>query len=87
VDIILNIKVKKHSNGYAFNQSYYIKKIRDKFKHLNIKEVNISFEYSIKLIDYCDKTIAQLEYTIVIENLMYAMHCTKLDIAFVIYKL
>jgi hypothetical protein len=87
VDIILNIKVKKHSNGYAFNQSYYIKKILDKFKHLNIKKANISFEYSIKLTDYCDKTIAQLEYTSVIGNLMYTMHCTKLDIAFVICKL
>jgi hypothetical protein len=41
VNTILGIKVKKHSSGYALNQSHYIKKMLDKFKHLNIKEANI----------------------------------------------
>jgi len=40
VDTILDIKVKKHSSGYALNQSHYIEKILDKFKHLNIKKAN-----------------------------------------------
>jgi hypothetical protein len=41
VNTILGIKVKKHSSGYALNQSHCIKKMLDKFKHLNIKEANI----------------------------------------------
>jgi hypothetical protein len=34
--IILGIKVKKHNSSYAFDQSHYINKMLDKFKHLNI---------------------------------------------------
>lgn len=83
----LSIIVKKHSNGYVFNQSHYIEKILDKFNHLNIKEANISFENNIKLTYYCDKTITQLEYTSVIGSFMYTMYCTRLDIAFAICKL
>jgi hypothetical protein len=37
VDTILDIKVKKYSSGYALNQSHYIEKMLDKFKHINIK--------------------------------------------------
>jgi hypothetical protein len=59
----------------------------NKFKHLNIKEANTPFDSSMKLNDYCDKTVAQLEYVSVIGSLMYAMHCIRPDIAFVICKL
>jgi hypothetical protein len=58
VDTILGIKVKKHSSGYALNQSYYIEKMLDKFKHLNIKKANTMFDSSMKLNDYCDKAVA-----------------------------
>jgi len=51
VDIILGFKVKKYSSCYAFNQSYYIKKMIDKFKYLNIKEANTLFDSSMKLND------------------------------------
>jgi ribonuclease I len=51
VDTILGIKVKKHSSCYAFNQSYYIEKMIDKFKYLNIKETNTLFDFSMKLND------------------------------------
>ena len=43
MDTILDIKDKKHSSSYALNQSYYIKKILDKFKNLIIKEANTPF--------------------------------------------
>jgi hypothetical protein len=58
VDTILGIKLKKHSSGYALNQSYYIEKMLDKFKHLNIKKANTLFDSSMKLNDYCDKAVA-----------------------------
>jgi len=87
VDTLLGIKFKKHSSCYILNQSHYIEKILDKFKHFNIKETNTSFDSSMKLNDYCDKTVVQLEYVSFIRSFMYLMHCTKLDIAFAIYKL
>jgi hypothetical protein len=58
VDTILGIKLKKHSSGYALNQSYYIEKMLDKFKYLNIKKANTMFDSSMKLNDYCDKAVA-----------------------------
>jgi hypothetical protein len=36
VDTIWSIKVKKYSSDYALNQSHYIEKMLDKFKHLII---------------------------------------------------
>ena len=59
------------------NQSHYIENMLNKFKHLNIKEDNTSFNSSMKLNDNCDKTIAQLEYASVIGSLMYDKHCTR----------
>jgi hypothetical protein len=41
----------------------------------------------MKLNDYCDKTVKQLEYASVIRSLIYAMHCIRPDIIFAIYKL
>jgi len=41
----------------------------------------------MKLNDYYDKTVSQLEYASSSGSLMYVMHCTRPDIAFVIYKL
>jgi hypothetical protein len=87
VDTILDIKVKKYSSGYALNQSHYIEKMLDKFKHINIKDVKTPFDSSMKLNDYCDKTVKQLEYASVIRSLIYVMHCIRPDIIFAIYKL
>ena len=87
VDTILGIKVKKHSSGYALNQSHYIEKILNKFKHLNIKKANTLFDFSMKLNDYCDKAVAQLENASAIGSLMYVIHFTRPNIAFVICKL
>ena len=35
--IILGIKVKRHSEGYALCQNHYIKNVLFKYKHLNVK--------------------------------------------------
>ena len=59
----------------------------DKFNHLNIKKTNTPFDSSMKLNDYCDKMIAQLEYISSIKSLIYVMHCTRLNITFVTCKL
>jgi hypothetical protein len=41
----------------------------------------------MKLNYYCDKTVAQLEYTSAIKSFMYVMYCTRPDITFTICKL
>ena len=87
VDTILGIKVKRHSGGYALNQSHYKAKILEKFKHLGIKEANTPYDTSIKLVENTGRAVAQLEYASAIGSLMYAMHCTRPDIAYAVCKL
>ena len=49
IDIILEIKIKRHSKGLELCQSHYVEKILQRFEHLNIKEANTPFDRSIKL--------------------------------------
>ncbi|GKB21456.1 hypothetical protein Tco_0855379 [Tanacetum coccineum] len=58
-----------------------------KFRHLEIKECNTPFDTSVKLEVNSGRAVAQLEYASVIGSLMYAMHCTRPDIAFAVSKL
>ena len=71
VDTILSIKVKKHSRGYSLCQSHYVEKM------LSV----------VKLTENSGRAIAQLEYASAIGSLIYAMHNTRPDISFVVYKL
>ncbi|GLT33023.1 hypothetical protein SLA2020_076460 [Shorea laevis] len=87
VDTILEIKVKRHDCGFALSQSHYIEKMLNKFQHLNIKEAPTPYDPSTKLTLNSDHVVAQLEYASAIGSLMYAMHCTRPDIAFAVCKL
>jgi hypothetical protein len=84
VDTILGIKVKKHSGGYALCESHYIEKVLLKFKHLGKEKANTPFDSNIKLNENSGRAIAQLEYASEIGSMMYAMHCTRPDITFVV---
>lgn len=42
VDTTLAIKVKNYSGGYSLCQSWYMKKMLSKFKHLRLKEATKS---------------------------------------------
>ena len=68
------------------SQSHYIEKVLKKFSYLKIKEANIPFDPSIKLIKNDGRVVAQLEYASAIGSLMYATKCTKPDIAFAVSK-
>ena len=87
MDTILGIKIKKHSEGFSLCQSHYVEKVLQRFEHLNIKEANTPFNRSIKLGENTERAIAQLEYASAIGSMMYAMHCTRLDISFLVGKL
>jgi hypothetical protein len=86
-DTILGIKVKRHSEGYALCQNHYIEKVLLKYKHLNVKEVNTLFDSNYKLVENTGRAIAQLEFASAIGSMMYAMHCTRPDIAFAVNRL
>ena len=58
VDTILGIKIKRHGEGFSLCQSHYVEKVLQRFEHLNIKEVNTSFNRSIKLGENTRRAIA-----------------------------
>ncbi|KAJ9551062.1 hypothetical protein OSB04_015107 [Centaurea solstitialis] len=87
VDTILGIKVKRSESQFSLSQSHYIEKILTKFQHLNIKEFNTPFDSSMKLDKNSGRAVAQLEYASAIGCMMYAMHCTRPDIAFGVSRL
>ncbi|KAH9669996.1 hypothetical protein KPL70_022027 [Citrus sinensis] len=52
-----------------------------------ILEANTPYDSSIKLLENSGRIVAQLEYDSAIGSLMYAMHCTRPDIAFAVCKM
>ena len=80
-------RVKKHSGGYTLCQSHYIDKVLLKFNHIKFNEVNTSYAFSIKILENSGRAVAQLEYASVIGSLMYAMHYTRSNIAFIVCKM
>ncbi|GJU81911.1 zinc finger, CCHC-type containing protein [Tanacetum coccineum] len=86
-DVILGIRIKHESNEIAISQSYYIKKVLKKFNYFDCTPVSTPMDTSEKLMPNNGQTISQLEYSKVIGYLMYAITCTRPDIAFVMGKL
>ena len=58
VNTILEIKVKKNSEGYLLCQSHYIEKVLLKLNHLKFKEVNTPYDSSIKLLENSGRAVA-----------------------------
>nr|GEZ80137.1 hypothetical protein [Tanacetum cinerariifolium] len=86
-DVILGIRIKYESNGIAISQSYYIEKVLKKFNYFDSTLVSTPIDTSEKLMPNNGQAASQLKYPIVIGCLMYAMTCTRPDIAFVVGKL
>jgi hypothetical protein len=86
-DTILGTKVKRHSEGYALCQNYYIEKVLLRYKHLNVKKVNTPFDSNYKLVENTGRAIAQLKYASAIGSMMYAMHYTRPNVAFTVNRL
>ncbi|GKB66115.1 zinc finger, CCHC-type containing protein [Tanacetum coccineum] len=86
-DVILGIRIKHESNGIAISQSHYIEKVLKKFNYFECIPVSTPLDTSEKLMPNNGQAISQLEYSRVIGCLMYAMTCTRPDIAFAVGKL
>nr|GEW94326.1 zinc finger, CCHC-type [Tanacetum cinerariifolium] len=86
-DVILSIRIKHESNGIAISQSHYIEKVLKKFNYFDCTPVSTPLDTCEKLMPNKGPTVSQLEYSRVIGCLMYAMTCTRPDIAFSVGKL
>ena len=84
---ILGIKLHKIGNAYAISQTHYIDKVLNKFSHLYDKISCVPYNSSLKLGINKNWCVSQLKYSRVIGSLMYTMHCTRPDIAFVVGEL
>ena len=86
-DVILGIRIKHESNKISISQSHYIEKVLKKFNYFDCTPVSTPMDTSEKLMPNTGKAVSQLEYSRVIGCLMYAMTCTRPDIAFAVGKL
>ncbi|GKG19255.1 zinc finger, CCHC-type containing protein, partial [Tanacetum coccineum] len=83
-DVILGIRIKHDSNGIEISQSYYIENVLKKFNYSDCTLVSTPLDTCEKLMPNRGLDVSQLEYSRVIGYLMYAMTCTKPDIAFAV---
>ena len=86
-NVILGIKILRDKDGITLTQSHYIEKILKKFNHSDCNPTSTPFDPSIKLIKNEGEPLSKLEYAKVIGCFMYAMTCTRPDIAFAVGKL
>ncbi|GJR67130.1 zinc finger, CCHC-type containing protein [Tanacetum coccineum] len=87
VDVILGIRIKHESNGISISQSHYLEKVLKKFNYFDCTLVSTPIDTSGKLMPNNGQAVSQLKYSRVIGCLMYAMTCTRHDIAFAVGKL
>ncbi|GJY76054.1 zinc finger, CCHC-type containing protein [Tanacetum coccineum] len=86
-DVIFGIRIKHESNGIAISQSHYIEKVLKKFNYFDCTLVSTPMDTSKKLMPNNGHVVSQLEYSRVIDRLMYVMTYTRPDIAFAVGKL
>ncbi|GKB63596.1 zinc finger, CCHC-type containing protein [Tanacetum coccineum] len=86
-DVILGIKILRKENRLMLTQSHYIEKILKQFNSFNCLPVSTPFEVGSKLTYNTTRILAQNKYAKVIGSLMYAMTCTRPDIAYVVGRL
>ena len=68
-------------------QSHYIEKILKKFNQFDYTPISTPFESQIRLFPNTGRAVSQLKYARIIGSLMYAMTCTRPDIAYAVGKL
>ncbi|GJV25533.1 zinc finger, CCHC-type containing protein [Tanacetum coccineum] len=80
-DVILGIRIKHESNRISISQSHYSEKVLKKFNYIDCTPVSTPMDTSEKLMRNNGQAVSQLKYSRVIGCLMYAMTCTRPDIA------
>ena len=80
----MGIKIIRSSNVLTLTQSSYIEKVLKRIGHFDDKPAPTPFDPSIKLMRNCSDVLDQLTYSQIVGSLMYAMHCTRLDIGYAV---
>ncbi|GKA28136.1 zinc finger, CCHC-type containing protein [Tanacetum coccineum] len=86
-DVIFCIRIKHESNRIEISQSCYIEKVLKKFNYFDCTPVSTPMDTNEKLMSNNGQAVSYIEYSRVIGCLMYAMTCTRPDIAFKVGKL
>nr|GEY52545.1 hypothetical protein [Tanacetum cinerariifolium] len=86
-EVILGIKILRKENRLMLTQSHYIEKILKRFDSFDCLPVSTPFEVGSKLTYNTGRILAQNKYAKVIGSLMYAMTCTRHDIAYAVGRL
>nr|GEU86320.1 reverse transcriptase domain-containing protein [Tanacetum cinerariifolium] len=87
VDVILGVKIKYENKWIVITQSHYIEKILKKFNCEDCFLVSTLIDLVENLMPNTSKPMDQLEYSRAIGCLMYAMTCTRHDIAYAVGRL
>ncbi|XP_071729156.1 secreted RxLR effector protein 161-like [Rutidosis leptorrhynchoides] len=86
-DVILGIRIIRGDNGITITQSHYIEKILKKFNLEDTSPVSTPIDPILKLLPNTGSAVYKLKYSSAIGCLMYAMTCTRPDIAYAVGKL
>ena len=87
IDVILGIKVKRTSDGLILSQSHYVDTILGKIDKDNFGIARTFVDVTLHFSKNKAKSISQVEYSRIIDNLMYLMSCIRPDIAYAVNKL
>ena len=69
------------------SQTHYLEKILDKFSKYDERPARMPVDASLHLPKNKGDSVSQLEYSKIIESLMYSMNCTRPNIAYAMSKL
>ena len=86
-DVILGIKIIRHSDGIVLSQSHYVEKVLRKFNAYDSLPAKTPMDPSDKLSVNRGEPVAQEEYARIIGSLMYLTNCTLPDLACSVNKL
>ena len=81
-DVILEIKILHTIDGIRLSQYHYIENMLKKYGYFDMPELFASYDYNKKFRPNTKRPVKQLEYSKIIDSLMYVMSCTRPDIAF-----
>ena len=87
VDVILGIKIKRTSDGLVLSQSHYVDNILGKFDKDNSGIARTPVDVTLHFSKNKGESVAQVEYSRVIESLMYLISCTRPNIDYAVNKL
>ncbi|CAA0838974.1 Uncharacterized mitochondrial protein AtMg00810, partial [Striga hermonthica] len=86
-DVILGIRIIRTKDGIVLSESHYVEKVLKKFNAYEGPLSRTPLDLSLNLEANKGQPVALLEYSRIIESLMYLTNCTRPDLAYPVNKL